>query len=626
MTRPVSDFRPAELVRPMAPTTRRYACVSALAISPDRRTVAFVSDRGGTYAVWGVALAGSPTKDAEADVPFPLVALDGLAVRGLAWSATGELAVAADRDGTERWQLYLRRADATVAPLAVSEGHRVQHHLSWNAWSPDGSTLACSTNARDPADVDVAVFGRDGSSARLLVAGPSWHVAGGWSPDGLRLAVMRVRDNLDQDLLVVEAATGDSRLLTPAGDSRLVTPAAGGAQQVPAGWLADGRLLVISDQGREHLALVALDPGTGAREIVDAPDADVELAASSADGRVQVWSVNEGGWSTLCWRGADGARGERVLYGVCEDLVVSGDGALAAYLRSSATEPAQVWTLDPATGATRLVHATAVAVPRRELAEPETLRVPGPRGAIPVFVYRPRGVTGPVPAVLYPHGGPETQSRPAYDHVLSHLQALVHRGIAVVVPNIHGSTGYGRSWQSAIYRDWGGVDLGDLRALATWMAAEPGFARDRLAVYGGSYGGFAALTCVTRLPELWHCAVDLFGTANLVTMLEHAQPNWRRFLGRWIGELPRDRERLTERSPVTYLDAVRCPLLVIHGANDPRVPKEESDQVVGRLRALGRRVDEVVFPDEGHGFTKRANADAAYTKIVEWLAAELLAP
>jgi len=199
--------------------------------------------------------------------------------------------------------------------------------------------------------------------------------------------------------------------------------------------------------------------------------------------------------------------------------------------------------------------------------------------------------------------------------------------VAVVVPNIHGSTGYGRSWQGAIHRDWGGVDLEDLRAVATWMAlAEPGFRRDRLAVYGGSYGGFAALTCVTRLPELWHCAVDLFGVSNLVTMIEHSAPSWRRFLARWIGELPRDRETLTARSPVTHLEAVRCPLLVIQAANDPRVPKDESDQVVTRLRALGRRVEYLVIEDEGHGFTKRRNTERVYTKIVDWLAAELLAP
>src|SRR5438132_3151800 len=156
------------------------------------------------------------------------------------------------------------------------------------------------------------------------------------------------------------------------------------------------------------------------------------------------------------------------------------------------------------------------------------------------------------------------------------------------------------------------------------MRTRPDFDPDRLAVYGGSYGGFATLTCVTQMPDVWRCAVDVFGVVNLVTMLENSQPNWRRFLDRWIGKLPYDRERLVARSPITYIDRIRCPLLVLQGENDPRVPKEESDQVVERLRALGRQVEYVVYPDEGHGFTKRANQDDALERILAFLTRELL--
>jgi dipeptidyl aminopeptidase/acylaminoacyl peptidase len=118
--------------------------------------------------------------------------------------------------------------------------------------------------------------------------------------------------------------------------------------------------------------------------------------------------------------------------------------------------------------------------------------------------------------------------------------------------------------------------------------------------------------------------VDVFGVANLITMIENAQPNWRRFLARWIGDVERDRAKLVERSPITHIDNVRCPMLILQGENDPRVPKEESDQVVERLRALGRRVEYVVYPGEGHGFTKRANAEDAYGRIVDFLTTELL--
>jgi dipeptidyl aminopeptidase/acylaminoacyl peptidase len=606
--RPLSDFHPHDRLAGVPHTTRRFACRSALALSPDARTLAVVSDQGaGTYEAWTLPATGGTAQRA--------VTVPEHAVRSLCWSASGELLAAADRGGTELHQLYVRHPDGPVAPVSVDPAGRVQRLLSWNAASPDGRRVAFSSNARIATDMDIVIADLDTGSERQLITGAAWHVAGGWSPDGTRLLVMRVLDNTTQELLVVDPLTGEAREITPREED---------VQHIPAGWLSDGRLLEITDRDSDHLWLAALDPASGRRDVVDRPKWDVELAASSIDGRVQIWSVNEDGYSRLRWRQGGGATRERDLHGVCEDLVLSADGTRAAFARISATEPWQVWTLDIATGDARVALTTTFGVPVGELVEPELIRIPAADGDIPCFVYRPRGVRGPVPAVLYPHGGPEGQSRPAFSAHLTHLAALVHNGIALVVPNIHGSTGYGRAWQVAIHKDWGGIDLRDLRAVADWMTKQADFDQKRLAVYGGSYGGFATLMCVTRIPDLWRCAVDVFGVANLITMLENAQPNWRRFLARWIGDAERDREKLVERSPITHIENVRCPMLILQGENDPRVPQEESDQVVERLRALGRRVEYVVYPGEGHGFTKRANAEDAYSRIVKFLTRELL--
>jgi dipeptidyl aminopeptidase/acylaminoacyl peptidase len=606
--RPLTDFHPHERLAGVPHTTRRFACRSALALSPDGATLGVVSDQGaGTYEAWTLPAIGGKPEQA--------ITVENAAVRSLCWSASGELIAAADRGGTELHQLYTRHPDGPTAPLSVDPAGKVQRLLSWNAGSPDGALVAFSSNARASTDMDIVITDLATGAERPLLTGPYWHVVGGWSPDGAALLVMRVLDNTTQDLFVVDPRSGEAREITRHGED---------VSHIPAGWLAGGRALVITDEDSDHLWLGSLDPEAGKIDPIDRPEWDVELAASSANGRTQIWSVNEDGFSTLRWRTERGQIKERRLDGgACEDLIISADGSRAAFTRLSPTEPWQVWTLDTGTGEARIALTSSFGVPRSELVDPELIRIPGPDGEIPCFVYRPRDARGPTPAILYPHGGPEGQSRPAFGPHLTHLAALIHRGIALVVPNIHGSTGYGRKWQAAIHKDWGGIDLRDLRAVTEWMTKQKEFDRSRLAVYGGSYGGFATLLCVTQIPDVWRCAVDVFGVANLVTMLENAQPNWRRFLTRWIGDLDRDRAKLVERSPITHIENVRCPMLILQGENDPRVPKEESDQVVDRLRALGRRIDYVVYPDEGHGFTKRANAEDAYGRIVNFLTNEL---
>ena len=226
-----------------------------------------------------------------------------------------------------------------------------------------------------------------------------------------------------------------------------------------------------------------------------------------------------------------------------------------------------------------------------------------------------------MPVVLSIHGGPEAQERPMY---MALYQYLLSRGIAVLATNIRGSTGYGKSYQLLIHRDWGGGDLEDWDHAAKWLLEQDWVDADRIGVYGGSYGGFAVLSCVTRLPDYWAAAVDIVGPSNLVTFAKAVPPTWKRFMEKWVGNPETEAEFLMERSPITYVENVKAPLLVIQGAKDPRVVKPESDQMVDRLRELGRTVEYEVFEDEGHGFTRRSNEVHGFRLAADWLERHLV--
>jgi len=306
-------------------------------------------------------------------------------------------------------------------------------------------------------------------------------------------------------------------------------------------------------------------------------------------------------------------------------LTFSPDSKQLAFLMETAVQPAEIYLIDFEAGEQRqLTDSRLRDLSHVRMVEPELVHFPAFDGRdIPAWLYKPEGA-GPFPVVYSIHGGPESQERPVYAY-RGFYQYLLSLGIAVLATNIRGSTGYGKSYQKLIHRDLGGNDVRDFESAVKFLRSVDWVNADRIGVFGGSYGGFAVLRCVSRLPEYWAAAVDIVGPSNLVTMLRSFPPTWQEVAKSTFGDVDSEEEDLLRRSPITYVDHITTPLFVIQGANDPRVVKAESDQIVERLRSRGLEVRYDVYEDEGHGFTKKENELKALGDSADFLAGYLLA-
>jgi dipeptidyl aminopeptidase/acylaminoacyl peptidase len=599
------------------PTFAQYTAIrryqSALALSPDGAEVANSVNTSGQYNLW--------RQPSDGGYPHQLTLSNDEAVRQIGWSPDGaSLLYTADRHGDEFTTVHAIPARGG-RPQSFPSEPDVQYFIGdSDSWSPDGCFVAYAGNDREPTAQDIIVRDIRTGEERRPLAGDGLYFPAGWSPDGRHLLGIEFRSNTDQDVHLLDLERGESRLLTAHE---------GEVQHFPVGWASDGSgFYLVTDEGREFAGLVFHDLAHDERRWVQAPDWNVESAAVSADGRWLVWSVNEDGYSRLFAQDLAGGSEPspiRLPHGVLDVMTLSRSGNRLAVLWERATAPEEVFTVDLTTGeATQVTFSALGGLDEGELIEPHLIRYPTFDGReVPAFLYRPAGVEGPLPVVLSIHGGPEAQERPTYRYT-GLYQYLASRGIAVLAPNIRGSTGYGKSYQKLIHRDWGGDELKDLEAAAQWLRRQEWVDPRRIGVYGGSFGGFATLSCVTRLPEYWAAAVDLVGPANLVTFAKAVPPTWRRMMAQWVGDPETEADFLMERSPITYVDRIRAPLFVIQGANDPRVVKAESDQIVERLRERGVEVRYDVYEDEGHGFTKRENELKAMRDIATFLEERLL--
>ena len=596
---------------PAVPDFDRYFAVRRyldLAIRPDGSEVAYATDISGSFNAWRQSAGGG--------WPYQLTAFRDRVARRVAFSPDGErIVVAADREGDENEQLFvLPAAGGTLRRLTPRDD--VRHLLASHPWAPDGRTLACASNAEDPARFDLVMVDAETGAARRFDGEPGFHAASCWSPGGRLLAGISLVSNTHQDVVVADRETGKVRRVT-AGRPE--------ARREPVGFSADGTsVYLLTDEGREFQGLARFDLAGAMLDWVKTPEWDVDLACLSADARWLLYVVNVDAVHRVHLLDRNsGIEPELppLPMGKCEAVAIAADGSRAAFLHSAARRPAEVVVKD-LTASKRAVrtitHGMIGGIPERVMAEPRVVRYPSFDRKVPALLFRPpdppKGAPGP--ALLWIHGGPEVQEQPQYRPL---FQFLVAKGFVVLAPNIRGSTGYGKTYQSLVHRDFGGGDLMDLEAAARFLREQPGVDAGRIAVAGGSYGGFAALSCASRLPDLWAACIDICGPTNLVSFAKTAPPSWRGFLRETVGDHETDAASLLERSPITYAAAIRCPLLVIQGEQDPRCVKAESDRLVEKVREGGGTVDYLVFPDEGHGFMKKENELRAYRAMAEFL-------
>jgi dipeptidyl aminopeptidase/acylaminoacyl peptidase len=387
----------------------------------------------------------------------------------------------------------------------------------------------------------------------------------------------------------------------------------------------------VSDYQRELAAPARIEIANGLLTFLVEPELEVDEAALDPTGRRLAYALNRDGEAEVMVRDLT-TGSEQFVQGLPRGALYSYWQGGLAWDRSG-ERLALSWTgprLNPNVfewsttepEAHQVTFAGGLQTDVSELVEPEHVRYPSFDGhEIPALFYRPSGDAAHPPCVVYVHGGPEGQSRPTFVPIIEYLASA---GFAVLATNVRGSTGYGRTYMHMDDVRKRMDSVADLAHAAYWLRDTGRADPRRIAVYGGSYGGFMVLAALTTYPALWAAGVDLVGIANFVTFLEHTGP-WRRHLREAeYGSLERDREFLEEISPINQVERIRAPLLVIHGANDPRVPIGEAEQMVARLRALGRTVEFLRLEDEGHQIAKLKNKLVAMPMAVDFLQRHLM--
>ena len=540
---------------------------------------------------------------------------------GGSWSPKGDvLVVTKDKGGDEFYQLYTL-ASGTLTLLTDGKSRN-----EFGTWDKEGRLVGYNSTRRNGKDSDLYIVDpRDPKSNRLVaqVKGGGWNFDS-FAPGGAQAAVMEYISITKSNPYLLDVASGK---LAPIGDHRKAI-SYGDLEFAP-----DGTLWATSDENSDVLRLGRLDPKTGKFTPVSPKSLwDVEEFEFSKDGRTIAYTVNEAGSSRLFLLDVASGRAQQAAslpLGQISNLEFAPWGALG-FSMVSAKSPTDAYSLDPQTLAvTRWTQSETGGLDPNLNIEPELIEAKSFDGeTVSGFLYRPDPAKFPGrrPLLFNIHGGPESQSRPGF---LGRNNYLVNElGIAIFYPNVRGSSGYGKRFVSLdngpFKRENSVKDIG---AFLDRLSADPRIDASRMAETGGSYGGYMCYASAIAYADRFKGSLCVVAISNFVTFLENTQ-SYRRDLRRVEYGDERDqeqREKLLEISPLRRVSEIKAPLFVVTGANDPRVPKSEADQVVKAVRANGSEVWHLVGENEGHGFAKKENQDYQFWSTLQFWEKTLLA-
>jgi dipeptidyl aminopeptidase/acylaminoacyl peptidase len=589
------------LIIPNIETFMQIGAASNPAISADGSRVFFGTFMSGVDQVYEILPSGWP---------YQLTVFeDGIDFFRLSYSGK-QMIVGASIGGSEQSDFYLLNTDTgSIATFKAAEG--IRHGAP--VWSPDEKYVYFRSNQENGTDFFIYRISVADKTVEKISSMQGWNAPADISADGSKLLMTHYSSNVDTDLYLLDLGNRAEQHLTEHNGDHV---------------FFNGRLdpdleyvYFLTNKNRDGMVRVArMKIGEDDIEYINSDSPwETEEMAMTRDARYLAWVENVDGYGLLYVMNLRTGRKWSLdhMKGVAQDLAFSGDGKLV-FSFASASRTFDVWKYDVVSGElVQLTRSSYAGTDRKMFVEPELIKYRTFDDIkIPAFLYVPEDWDGSaLPFIIHAHGGPESQFRPTFQR---HFQYLILNGYGILAPNIRGSSGYGIEFMQMDDYKKRKDSIKDIYEAARWLV-DNGYAEyGRIAVKGGSYGGYVALAALVDYPEIFGAGICSVGISNFVTFLQNTADYRRALREAEYGPLS-DEEFLTEISPLTHAEQIRAPLLLAHGENDPRVPVDEARQIARSIKARGGTVETLIFPDEGHGIAKLSNRLIFYRKMVEFL-------